>query len=98
MTARLALASPTAPDGDSLPWDLEASDVTVWAIEPGCRPPTGEERLCAAILVGAIHDLHRTGRHGHEWAQVVTAEAAAWFGADDDAWPFSFVRICETLR
>jgi len=57
-----------------------------------------ELTLRRALLEQAIHQylLHAqaSGRHG----RALFAEAAHWIWADDeDAWPYSFVRVCDVL-
>jgi hypothetical protein len=49
-----------------------------------------------AILAHALNDFQLNGRDGRR-ARRLSVEANAWFASGDDAWPFSFLAVCETL-
>jgi hypothetical protein len=53
----------------------------------------GEKALLLAILEDAVRCL--AGRNGTRTRLV--REAEAWVRADDHAWPFSFLNVCEHL-
>ena len=64
-----------------------------------CRPalsPT--HKLMFAVLEDAIH-VYRTGggpsRDGG--GPKLLEKTTAWFASEDEAWPFSFVSICDAL-
>jgi hypothetical protein len=52
-----------------------------------------ELRLRAALLLGAVHDVEQ----GPERCARRFIQARHWIVSDDEAWPFSFLRICEAL-
>jgi hypothetical protein len=57
-----------------------------------------EKRLMLAVLQDAVVTLldncvRRGGR-----ARRLCAETVAWFIADDEEWPFSFVNICDAAK
>ncbi len=61
-------------------------------------PSDGERRLMLAVLIDAIRALH----HHRPTPQNLRVSRAwlrdrAWFNADDDVRPFSFVNICGAL-
>jgi hypothetical protein len=47
-----------------------------------------------AVLEDAVHCFQKT--QGSEAARLAK-EAARWFFADDQRWPFSFVNVCAAL-
>jgi hypothetical protein len=55
-----------------------------------------ELRLAAAVLTQAMSDVRLRRRDGRDHIQV--AAALRWIGADDSAWPLSFLRVCELLQ
>src|SRR5205823_6784470 len=52
-------------------------------------PP--EQRLMLAVLEAALLDLLRSAAIGTPRARRLLAEVDAWFAADGEDWPFSFV-------
>jgi hypothetical protein len=57
-----------------------------------------EKRLMVAVLQdAAVTLLDNAARRGTR-ARRLWAEAAAWFGADDEESPFSFVNICDAVQ
>jgi hypothetical protein len=58
-------------------------------------PP--EKRLMMAVLEGALLDLQRSAGARTPRARRVADEVGAWFAADDEGWPCSFLRICHAL-
>jgi len=65
--------------------------------ESQCRAARPEKRLMLAVLDEAVHTFrthmgaHRPGK------RRVLAQVQAWFESEDNAWPFSFLNICESL-
>lgn len=59
---------------------------------------TPEKKLQLAVLESAVYDIqrYRTARSVRE--QRLFREAYAWFTAEDDKNPFSFLIICQTLE
>ena len=58
-------------------------------------PP--EKRLMMAVLEGALLDLQRSADARTPGARRLADEVGAWFAADDEGWPCSFLRICHVL-
>ena len=58
-------------------------------------PP--EKRLMLAVLGAALLDLRRSADARTPRARRLAAEADAWFTADDEGWPCSFLSICHAL-
>jgi hypothetical protein len=58
-------------------------------------PP--EKRLMLAVLEGALLDLQRSAVARTPRARRRTDEVAAWFAADDEGWPCSFLNVCQAL-
>src|SRR5947199_10325740 len=56
-----------------------------------------EKRLMVAVLEEALRDLRRSPDARTPRARRLADEVDAWFAADDDVWPFSFVNVCHTL-
>jgi hypothetical protein len=57
-----------------------------------------EKRLMVAVLQdAAVTLLDNAARRGGR-ARRLCAETAAWFGADDEESPFSFVNICDAVQ
>jgi hypothetical protein len=54
------------------------------------------QRLMLAILAHALNDLRADGRDDRR-ARRLAIDANEWFASGDDAWPFSFLAICEML-
>jgi hypothetical protein len=68
--------------------------------------PTPEQRLMAAVLEDAIHELQLRQRlGGGAWANWTTSavhrrsarETVTWFQSRDRWWPYSFENICDGL-
>ena len=58
-------------------------------------PP--EKRLMLAVLEAALLDLQRRAGARTPRARRLAEEVDAWFAADDEGWPCSFLRICHAL-
>ena len=58
-------------------------------------PP--EKRLMLAVLGAALLDLRRSADARTPRARRLADEVDAWFAADDDGWPCSFLSICHAL-
>ena len=58
----------------------------------------GEKRLMLAVLGAALRDLRRSSDPRTPRARRLADEVDAWFAADDEAWPCSFLSICHALR
>ena len=58
----------------------------------------GEKRLMVAVLAAALLDLWRSADARTPRARRLADEVDAWFAADDEAWPCSFLSICHALR
>jgi len=56
-----------------------------------------EKRLMMAVLEGALLDLLRSAAARTPRARRLADEVDAWFAADDEDWPCSFLRICHAL-
>ena len=58
-------------------------------------PP--EKQLMLAVLEGALLDLQRGATARTPRTRRLADEVDAWFAADDEGWPCSFLRICYAL-
>jgi len=58
-------------------------------------PP--EKRLMLAVLEGALLDLQRSAGVRTARARRLADEVDAWFAADDEGWPCSFLNVCQAL-
>ena len=56
-----------------------------------------EKRLMMAVLEGALLDLLRSAGARTPRARRLADEVDAWFAADDEGWPCSFLNVCEAL-
>jgi hypothetical protein len=56
-----------------------------------------ERRLMLAVLEEAVADFQRHVMAGTRERMRLFHEAHAWVTADEPAWPFSFVNICQAL-
>jgi hypothetical protein len=56
-----------------------------------------EQRLMVAVLERALIDLQRSAGARTPRARRLADEVDAWFAADDEDWPCSFLRICHAL-
>jgi hypothetical protein len=56
------------------------------------REISGPRRLILAVFMATLDDLRRYPRTAKEYHA-----AYAWVCSDDEAWPFAFVPLCETL-
>src|SRR5579864_6189816 len=56
-----------------------------------------ERCLLLAVLEGALLDLRRSANHRTAEMRRLADEVEAWFAADDDGWPCSFLSICHAL-
>ena len=59
------------------------------------QPP--EKRLMLAVLGAALLDLRRSADARTPRARRLADEVDAWFAADDEGWPCSFLSICHAL-
>ena len=89
-------------------WDESESDlITSIAIMPGQIPGgrrldgdvSGERALMLAILEDAAWCIIRARqrRRLRYTIRVLAEDATSWVRAEDHAWPFSFVNICDVL-
>ena len=58
-------------------------------------PP--EKRLMLAVLEGALLDLQGSAGARTPRARRLADEVDAWFAADDEGWPCSFLNVCQAL-
>ena len=58
-------------------------------------PP--EKRLMLGVLEGALFDLQRSVGARTPRARRLADEVDAWFAADDEGWPCSFLNVCQAL-
>jgi len=58
-------------------------------------PP--EKRLMLAVLEGALLDLQKSAGARTPSARRLADEVDAWFAADDEGWPCSFLNVCRAL-
>ena len=56
-----------------------------------------EKQLMLAVLEGALLDLQKSAGARTPRARRLADEVDAWFAADDEGWPCSFLRICYAL-
>ncbi len=56
-----------------------------------------EKRLMLAVLEGALLDLQRSTGARTPRARRLADEVDAWFAADDEGWPCSFLNVCQAL-
>lgn len=59
---------------------------------------SGEQRLMLAVLEDAIVCLQKNARATSNHGRRMFREAGSWIRSNSQAWPFSFVSICETLN
>jgi len=64
----------------------------IWSRSATVSP---ERSLALAVVGEALNDLVRYRFAGRRRGQRLYWEAYAWVGADDRAWPFSFVNLCD---
>jgi hypothetical protein len=57
-------------------------------------PDSPEQRLMAAVLMQAVHDLLLVRSHP---GLLRHADVDGWFDDRDAAWPFSFENLCAAL-
>jgi hypothetical protein len=57
----------------------------------------GEKRLMVAVLAAALLDLWRSADARTPRARRLADEVDAWFAANDESWPCSFLSICHAL-
>ncbi len=53
--------------------------------------------LLRAVLEDALTCFQKQFRNEHPHVQREGREAEAWFGSEEEGWPFSFVTICAAL-
>jgi len=58
-------------------------------------PP--EKRLMLAVLEAALLDMQRSAGARTPRARRRADEVDAWFAADDEGWPCSFLNVCQAL-
>jgi hypothetical protein len=58
-------------------------------------PP--EKRLMLAVLERALLDLQPSAGAPTPDARALADEVGAWFAADDEGWPCSFLNVCQAL-
>jgi len=58
---------------------------------------SSERRLMLAVLEAALLDLRSSTKRCTRRMRGLADEVDAWFAADDEAWPCSFLRICDAL-
>ena len=82
---------------------LEMSTLTLLP-DPSASPATDpagelqpEKRLMFAVLADAIRTATQQEVAVRQRRCQLIREAKAWFAADDQEWPFSFVSICDAL-
>jgi len=63
---------------------------------PSAALPPGK-RLMLAVLEGALLDLQRSAGARTPRARRLADEVDAWFAADDEGWPCSFLNVCQAL-
>ena len=56
------------------------------------RELSGPRRLVLAVFMATLDDLRRYPRTAKEYR-----DAYAWLVSDDEAWPYAFVPVCETI-
>src|SRR6184192_4567727 len=56
-----------------------------------------EKRLMLAVLGEALLDLRRSADARTPRGRRLADEVDAWFAADDEGWPCSFLSICHAL-
>ncbi len=87
---------------DSTLGSPDGSEVVPEAILPeqffrpsAALPP--EKRLMLAVLEAALLDLQRSAGARTPRARRRADEVDAWFAADDEGWPCSFLNVCQAL-
>jgi len=58
---------------------------------------SSERRLMLAVLERALVDLRSSRKARTRRMRRLADEVDAWFAADDEAWPCSFLHICHGL-
>jgi hypothetical protein len=56
-----------------------------------------EKQLMLAVLEAALLDLQRSAGARTLRARRLADEVDAWFAADDEGWPCSFLNVCHAL-
>jgi len=87
---------------DSVFRSVDVPDLVSETILPGqfIRPSAAsspERRLMSAVLEAALRDLRRSANRHSLRMRRLAADVDAWFASDDEGWPYSFRRICDTL-
>jgi hypothetical protein len=77
------------PDSGTDPTDAAALVAAFFARR---RELSGPRRLILAVFMTTLDDLRRYPRSAKEYHA-----AYAWVCSDDEAWPYAFVPLCETL-
>lgn len=63
------------------------------------RPtPSPEHQLMFAVMSQAFDDLARYGLASNPAGREIFAAAYDWVMSDEEGWPCSFLRLCESLR
>lgn len=86
---------PRARNHTSLVRD-DAEPLLASQLLPPNPPKTGARGLMAAMLEQAMDDLRAVAR-ASAGAPTRWPDARTWIEADDEAWPFSFVNVCDAL-
>ena len=99
------IPQPTDPAGpmsapEPLRVELAPDLILPEQLQSGCRYDASldpEKRLRLAVLEEAVNDFQRNVLASGAEAQRSFRNAQTWFEADDQRWPFSFVRICQAI-
>ena len=81
-----------AANGLSVINDLMAGGEMLPSQLPTASNWTPEKRLAAAVLASALVEIR--DHHGNPVHRRRVAEALEWVRAEDEEWPFSFIRLC----
>ena len=84
------LGSPDGPEG------VPEAILPVQFFRPSVALPP-EKRLMLAVLEQALLDLQRSVGARTPRARRLADEIDAWFAADDEGWPCSFLHVCRAL-
>ena len=85
--------TPGSPDG---PGVVPEAILPEQFFRPSAALPP-EKRLMLAVLEGALLDLQRSAGASTPRARRLADEVDAWFAADDEGWPCSFLNVCQAL-
>src|SRR2546421_4144231 len=90
-------ATEDVEDREEIASRLITPDVLLPDQLPKRRPTCGDARLMLAVLEEAVSTFRRNIAGETRREQRLLLETEEWFRSNDNAWPFAFESICNTL-